>query len=402
MGFKALCLGLLFVLFVSYIYKPIPENVEESWKVLALDVPLKILSLMAIYFEKLGIINYAEFISIIAKLDYTQPHSDEYLTVTDMAFADIPVRLYLPKRKSEIPRRAVIYVHGGAFCFGSFKMRIYDSMNRWTANKLDAVVVSVDYGLAPKHKFPVAFEDVLTAVKFFLQDKILTKYGVDPTRIGVAGDSSGCALLAAVTQQIQNDPEIKHKIKAQVFIYPVLQIIDSFLPSYREYEHGIFLTRDRAVKLVSLYVFGNDEAFYQAIKRNQYMPLESKHLFKFVNWSILLPEKYRKNHVYTEPILGRPGYSFPALMDNRASPLLANDSQLKNLPLTYILTCEYDILRDDGLMFVSRLRNVGVPVTHDHVENGFHAALLFMMPPFYLRLGFRIRDMYNSWLDKNL
>lgn len=57
---------------------------------------------------------------MIFRLDYTQPQSDEYVTVTDTEFLDIPVRLYLPKRKSETARRAVIYVHGGAFCFGSF------------------------------------------------------------------------------------------------------------------------------------------------------------------------------------------------------------------------------------------------------------------------------------------
>ncbi|XP_045412135.1 arylacetamide deacetylase-like 2 [Lemur catta] len=401
MGFKALCLGLFFVFFLSYIHAPIPDNVEESWKIMALDAAAKVFSLMAMCIEKMGIIKYEEFISIILSLDYTQPHSDEYLTVTDTAFIDIPVRLYLPKRKSEIPRRAVIYVHGGAYCFGSFKNRVFDYLNRWTANKLDAVVVSVDYRKAPQHKFPVPFEDVLTAVKFFLQDKILTKYGVDPTRICMSGDSSGSAFVAAVTQQIQNDPEMKHKIKTQALIYPTLQIIDSYLPSFRENEHGILLTRDLAIKLVSSYLT-DDETFPQAVKRNQYMPLESKHLFKFVNWSILLPEKYRKDHVYTEPILGSPGYSLPVLTDVRASPLLANDSQLQNLPLTYILTCEYDILRDDGLMFVSRLRNVGVQVTHDHIENGIHGALLYTVPPLYLHLGFRIRDMYISWLDKNL
>ncbi|KAL2804551.1 arylacetamide deacetylase-like 2 precursor, partial [Daubentonia madagascariensis] len=245
-GFKALCLGLVFVLFVSYIYTPIPDNVEESWKIMVLDASAKVASFM-----------------------------------------------------------------------------------------------------------------------------------------------------------IQNDPEIKHKIKIQALLYPALQLIDSYLPSHRENEHSIVLTRDIAIKLVSLYLT-KDEAFPQAMKRNQYMPLESRHLFKFVNWSILLPEKYRKDHVYTEPILGRLGFSLPALMDDRASPLLANDSRLQNLPLTYILTCQYDILRDDGFMFASRLRNVGVQVAHDHIENGIHGALSYMTSPFYLHLGLRIRDMYISWLDKNL
>ncbi|XP_054556986.1 arylacetamide deacetylase-like 2 isoform X2 [Talpa occidentalis] len=355
----------------------------------------------AMCFENIGIMRYEEFISIILRLDYTQPLSDEYITVTDTAFVDIPVRLYLPKRKSDMARRAVIYIHGGAYCFGSFKQTGFDFLNRWTARKLDAVVVALDYRNAPQHLFPTQFEDSITAVKFFLQDKILTKYGVDPARICISGDSSGATLAAAVTQQVRNDLKIKHKIKIQALLYPHLQIIDSDLPAHRENEHGILLTRDLAIKFVSLYLT-KDEGFSQAVKRNQFMPLESRHLFKFVNWSTLLPEKYRKDHVYTEPILGRSSFPLPALMDIRASPLLANDSQLQNLPSTYILTCQYDIVRDDGLMYVTRLQNAGVQVTHDHIEDGIHGALSYMTPPLYLNLGLRIRDMYISWLDKNL
>ncbi|XP_037380611.1 arylacetamide deacetylase-like 2 isoform X1 [Talpa occidentalis] len=401
MGFKTLCLGLFCILFASHIYITIPGNIEEFWKVMALDAVAKTCTFVAMCFENIGIMRYEEFISIILRLDYTQPLSDEYITVTDTAFVDIPVRLYLPKRKSDMARRAVIYIHGGAYCFGSFKQTGFDFLNRWTARKLDAVVVALDYRNAPQHLFPTQFEDSITAVKFFLQDKILTKYGVDPARICISGDSSGATLAAAVTQQVRNDLKIKHKIKIQALLYPHLQIIDSDLPAHRENEHGILLTRDLAIKFVSLYLT-KDEGFSQAVKRNQFMPLESRHLFKFVNWSTLLPEKYRKDHVYTEPILGRSSFPLPALMDIRASPLLANDSQLQNLPSTYILTCQYDIVRDDGLMYVTRLQNAGVQVTHDHIEDGIHGALSYMTPPLYLNLGLRIRDMYISWLDKNL
>ncbi|XP_028619453.1 arylacetamide deacetylase-like 2 [Grammomys surdaster] len=401
MGFKALCLWLLFVSFLSYIYTPMPDNIEETWKVMALNAVAKTGSLMALCLENIGVMRYEEFVSMLISLDYTEPHSDEHITVTDTTFVDIPVRLYLPKRKSEAPRRAVIYFHGGGFCFGSFKQKAFDFLNRWTANKLDAVVVGVDYRLAPQYQFPAQFEDGITAVKFFLQDKILTKYGVDSTRIAISGDSSGGTLAAAVTQQVQNDPEVKHKFKLQALLYPGLQVIDTQLPAHRENEHAVVLTRDIGIKLVSLF-FTKDEALPQAMRKNQHMPLESRHLFKFVNWSTLLPDKFRKNHVYTEPVLGRSGVSLPALMDHRALPLIANDALLRHLPPTYILTCQYDILRDDGIMYASRLQNVGVQVVHDHVEDGIHGALSYMASPFYLHLGLRIRDMYVSWLDKNL
>lgn len=60
----------------------------------------------------------------------------------------------------------------------------------------------LSYRLAPQHHFPVQFEDCLAAVKFFLQDEILAKYGVDPTQICISGDSSGAGLAAGVTQQV--------------------------------------------------------------------------------------------------------------------------------------------------------------------------------------------------------
>ncbi|XP_036997027.2 arylacetamide deacetylase-like 2 [Artibeus jamaicensis] len=400
-GFKALCLGLFCVLFAIHIHMPIPSNIEERWKVTALDAITRTCSFMGICFEHIGIMKYEEFISMIFRLDHTQPLSDEHITVTDTAFADVPVRLYLPKRKSETPRRAVIYLHGGAYCFGSFKHTGFDFLNRETAKKLDAVVVAADYRLAPQHRSPAQFEDSIAVVKFFLQDKILMKYGVDPTRICVSGDSAGGRLAAAVTQQVQNDLEIKHKIKVQALLYPSLQIIDSYLPSLRENENGIIITREIAIKLLGLYLSEN-KTLTEAMRRNQHMPLESRHLFKFVNWTILLPKKYRKDHVYYEPILGRTNFSLPALMDVRESPLLASDSQLQNLPLTYILTCQYDILRDDGFMYVSRLQNVGAQVVHEHIEDGFHGALSYMTPPFYLQLGLRIKDKYISWLNNNL
>ncbi|KAF6117118.1 arylacetamide deacetylase like 2 [Phyllostomus discolor] len=400
-GFKALCLGLFCVLFAIHIHVPIPSNIEERWKVMALDAIARTCTFMGICFENIGIMKYEDLISMIFRLDYIEPLSDENITVTDTVFADVPVRLYLPKRKSETPRRAVIYLHGGAYFFGSFKQAGFDSLNRRTANKLDAVVVAVDYRLAPQHRSPAQFEDSMAVVKFFFQDEILTKYGVDPTRVCISGDSAGGRLATAVTQQVQNDLEIKHKIKVQALLYPHLQVIDSYLPSLRESENGIVVTRDLAIKLLGLYV-SEDKTLPEAMRRNQHMPLESGHLFKFVNWSILLPKKYRKDHVYTEPVFGRTNYSFPALTDVRVSPLLANDSQLQNLPLTYILTCQYDISRDEGLMYVSRLQNVGVQVAHEHIEDGFHGALSYMTRPLYLHLGLRIRDMYISWLDSNL
>ncbi|XP_010985013.1 arylacetamide deacetylase-like 2 [Camelus dromedarius] len=401
MGYKTLCFGLTCILFAYFIYVPIPENVDEPWKVRIVDAVVKTTSLTAMLFENIGLMGYEKLFSTLVKLDYTQPISDENVTVMDTTFTDIPVRLYLPKRKSERQRPAVIFIHGGAFVLGSCRQSPLDLLNRLTANKLDAVVVGVDYRLAPQYQFPTPYEDVISVVKFFLEDKTLAEYGVDPTRICISGDSSGGTLAAGVVQQIQNDPEFKNKFKAQALIYPGLQLVDISMPSHQEYEHGPVLSRNMAIELGCLYLT-NDKALTQAMRKNQHMPHGSGHLFKLVNWSTFLPEKYRKQHVYTEPVLGRLNTSFSILLDNRLSPLATNDSQLQNLPLTYVVTCQHDILRDDGLIYVSRLRNAGVKVSHDHMEDGVHGALSFMTLPVYLRLGIRIKDKYINWLEENL
>lgn len=73
----------------------------------------------ATLFENIGLMKYEEVFSTLVKLDFTKPISDENITVTDTTFSGVPVRLYLPKRKSERQRPAVIYLHGGAFIIGS-------------------------------------------------------------------------------------------------------------------------------------------------------------------------------------------------------------------------------------------------------------------------------------------
>ena len=82
--------------------------------------------------------------------------------------------------------------------------------------------------------------------------------------------------------------------------------------------------------------------------------------------------------------------------------MAVNDSQLQNLPLTYFLNCQHDVLRDDRLIYVSQLPNVGGKVSHDNMEDGVHGTLSFMASPIYLQLGIRIKDKYINWLEENL
>nr|XP_056705953.1 arylacetamide deacetylase [Euleptes europaea] len=403
MGIKFLGLLMVSVLVAYYLYSPVPENVEDCWKLMLLNAVLRTVGHVATIAEKLGFANYMDVMMKITIIEYTPPASDEKVIVTDTKFNDVPVRLYVPKGQPDTLKRAMIYLHGGGWCVGGSGMKSYDFLSRWTSEKLNAVVVSVDYRLAPKYHFPAQFEDVYAVVKYFLQSSVLDQYNVDSSRVCVSGDSAGGNLAAAVAQQLLHDPEVKVKLKIQVLIYPALQTIDLDLPSYRENENMPILPKSLMVRFWSQY-FTNDTSLKEAMETNQHGPTESSGLYKFVNWSHWLPERFKKSHIYTTPSHGSSkfGQKYPGLLDPRAAPLLVDETKLRGLPLTYIITCQYDVLRDDGIMYVSRLREAGVPVIHDHVEDAVHGAISFLTSPLTLSMGQKMSNNYIEWLNENL
>ena len=199
--------------------------------------------------------------------------------------------------------------------------------------------------------------------------------------------------------QLIDDPDVKIKLKTQSLIYPALQSLDQDLLSYWENSNFLSLTKSFVVRLWSGY-FTTERSLEKAMFFIQHVPVESSRLFKFVNWSSLLPEKFKKGHFYNSPTYGNSKLAkkYPGFLDVRAAPLLADDNKLCNLPLTYVITCQYDILRDDGIMYVTRLQNAGVRVTHNHIEDGFHGALVYRG----FKIGYRIENQYMSWLSENL
>ncbi|XP_006901609.1 PREDICTED: arylacetamide deacetylase [Elephantulus edwardii] len=399
MGRKTGVLLIVGVFLAYYIYTPLPDNIEEPWRLMFFNTLLKSMTHLATFAEVLGISNLFDTMKLFSPFDEVPPTSDENVTVTETTFNNVPVRVYVPRRKSETLRRALFYIHGGGWCLGSAAMVNYDNLSRLTAHRLDAVVISTNYRLAPKYNFPIPFEDVYNSLKWFLQQDILEKYGVHPERIGVSGDSAGGNLAAAVTQQLLHDPNIKIKLKVQALIYPALQTLDMDLPSYRENAFSFFLPKWIMVRFWSEYIT-TDRSLEKAMLSKQHVPVEASHLFNFVNWSSLLPEKFKKSHFYNSPTAGpsQLAKKYPGFLDVRAAPLLADDSKLRGLPPTYVLTCQYDVLRDDGVMYVTRLKNAGVQVTHNHADDGFHGALY--LPNF--KIGERLKNHYINWLSENL
>ncbi|EHB12471.1 Arylacetamide deacetylase-like 1 [Heterocephalus glaber] len=262
------------------------------------------------------------------------------------------------------------------------------------------------YRLVPQVYFPEQIHDVVRATKYFLQPEVLQKYKVDPSRIGVSGDSAGGNLAAALGQQFSQDANLRNKLKLQALIYPVLQALDFNTPSYQQNVNTPILPRYVMVKYWLDYFKGNYD-FVQAMMVNNHTSLEVEEaaaLRARLNWMSLLPASITKDY---KPVVQTTGNArivreIPQLLDARSSPLIADQDVLQHLPKTYILTCEHDVLRDDGIMYARRLESVGVEVTLDHFEDGFHGCVIFTSWPTNFSVGIRTRNSYIQWLDQNL
>ncbi|NXS43547.1 ADCL4 protein, partial [Balaeniceps rex] len=246
------------------------------------------------------------------------------------------------------------------------------------SRKSNSVVVSVGYRLAPEHPYPTQFVDCLTATIHFM--RTAQDYGVDPSRIIICGDSSGGTLTAAVTQALVNTRDLP-KLRAQILIYPFLQAVDFNLPSYQQNERIPVLSKERALVLGLKYL-NKDLSIMELVDKVSHIPEDLQ--LKYQKWVSpdYVPHEF-KTRGY-KPSTRRPFskalYTLvkPAF-DPVFSPLLAEDSVIAQLPEVFILTCEFDVLRDDGLLYKKRLEDHGIKVTWCHLEEGFHGTIFLAL-----------------------
>jgi len=227
----------------------------------------------------------------------------------------IPVRIYQPASVQDAtnPRAGIVYFHGGGWAICDLDS--HDGGCRRLTNALNAVVISVDYRLAPEHKFPAAAEDAFAATVWTAEHA--HELGIDSKRLVVAGDSAGGNLAAVVAQMARDGsgPPLAY----QLLIYPVIDNADTRndYPSKTENATGYFLTKSQM-------------EWY----RNQYLSTDSD--------------------------------GFNAY----ASPHLA--SSLADLPPAGIITAEMDPLRDEGEFYGQLLAAAGVATDIYRAPGMFH------------------------------
>ncbi|XP_025909489.1 arylacetamide deacetylase-like 4 [Nothoprocta perdicaria] len=328
---------------------------------------------LAKFLEKIGITSEVHVLR--TAMDGIPPLKDNNLLIKDLSFDKIKVRIYQPKTPTTGRRRGVLYFHGGVGRFGS--IRAYERTCRYFTKKSNSVFVSVGYRLAPEYPYPTQFEDCLAATVHFM--KIAEDYGVDPARVIVCGDSSGGTIAAAVAQAMTNRKDLP-KLRAQILIYPFLQAASFNLPSY-EQNRGVPVLLKKRTLILGLKYLNKEESVLDAVLKGAHVPRDLD--LKCKEWlnPDNIPEDFKSRDYQVKGVYQEKQYSedlcrqAKPILDPIFSPLLAEDSVIAQLPETFLLSCEFDVLRDDVLLYKKRLEDHGIKVTWCHLEQGFHGII---------------------------
>lgn len=245
----------------------------------------------------------------------------------DGAAGPLPARIYRPV--SDGPAPTVVFFHGGGFVLGD--LDTHDNHCRWLCHQVGAVVVSVDYRLAPEAPFPAAVQDCLAATRWVAGR--LPVLGGDPLRMGVAGDSAGGNLAAVVAQASRTAGE--PDVAAQLLIYPIVDpaAAEGTYPSRLENGDDYFLT------LEDMRWFGR---CYLGAGSSSEPP--------------------------TDSVLNSP----------QLSPMRG---ELDGLPPAVVVTMEYDPLRDEGEAYAAAMAAAGVPVILHRFDGLIHGTFELPLLP---------------------
>lgn len=206
--------------------------------------------------------------------------------------------------------------------------------------------------------------------------KSLDAYGVDPARVVVCGDSVGGGMAVVLCQQLLDRSDLP-KIRAQILVYAALQVVDFQLPSYQQNKEVPLLSWDFTFRCVCYYLDVNP-VWKSAIMEHAHVPADFWEKYRKWLGPENIPKRFKKRGYQPVPP-ATPNESAcletNLLLDLMNSPLMAEDAVISRLPEACIVSCEYDLLRDNSLLYKKRLEDLGVPVTWHHMEDGFHGVL---------------------------
>lgn len=220
----------------------------------------------------------------------------------------IPAWVYKPSSRSNLP--ILVYFHGGGYTIGSLKS--HDCVCRGLCVEADCIVVSIDYRLAPEHKYPAAVEDAWDAATWLALNA--ESIGGDPNNIAIGGDSAGGNLTAVVSLLAKESG--KPSFVFQLLIYPGTDMTCSF-ESHKKFGQGYRLTNELIDWFYDHYFCQGDD---------------------LTHW--------------------------------KASPLFAEN--LEGLPPAFVISAGFDPLQDENKAYAEKLKQAGVPVKYSHYSGMMH------------------------------
>nr|XP_028596431.1 arylacetamide deacetylase-like 3 [Podarcis muralis] len=396
-------IGILFLLLFSFaIYydlsrSKIPSGFDNPLKLRVIHCTAIIAFTAGKCLELLGICRQVAFIRFLQS--FWNPRADPSLSAKDLHFDGVPVRVYQPKAPSAGPRKGLMFFHGGAGMVGSIEF--YQVVCSKIAKETDSVVVSVGYRLAPEHLPPAQYKDCLAATIHLIQNA--ASHGVDPSKIIVGGDSAGGNYATVVAQKLVERSDLP-KLWAQVLIYGKFQAIDFNLPSYQQNSSMPPLFREDVAYFIMKYI-GRDTSLAGQLLKGAHVPDSMRLKYGKLVSLDNLPERFKVRgykQVPLAPYEPEVYRQLRELLEPDISCLFAEDSVIQKLPETLIVSCEYDVLRDDAQLYKKHLEDNGVKVSWFHVENGFHGVLnLFDAGLFTLPAAVELMDRIVDFV-KNL
>ncbi|WP_298772298.1 alpha/beta hydrolase [uncultured Shewanella sp.] len=255
---------------------------------------------------------------------------------------DIPIRLYRPKAV-KTPMPVFINFHGGGFMLGDLEFDHPRSLVM--AARTQSMGVLVDYRLLPEHPFPAAVEDCYATLEWVSENA--KALNIDPNRIVIGGGSAGGTLAAAVALMARDRKG--PNILMQMLLYPALD--DQAQTESMKNGDGLYICDNRSIRAVWCHYLGMTCLEGDNVERKK---LDSQRRDGLTHNSV--------NHN------GMSGHSLGGIdlqdelthISPYAAPGKAKD--LSKLPPAYIMTCEHDALRDEAILYATRLMNAGVPV----------------------------------------
>jgi acetyl esterase len=233
--------------------------------------------------------------------------------IIDAASGPIRLRLYDPGCAAPAP--TVLFLHGGGWV--QCDIDIYDGVARQLTHRSELRILSVDYGLAPEHPFPIPVEDCVAAVRWAAREG--AELGIDPKRLAIAGDSAGGNLALATCIALRDAGE--SPLQGAALIYGVYSA-DFATPSQRAYGGGAYLVSTADIK------------WY---------------------WDQYVPDPTRRSAPLASPI----------------------HADLRGLPPVYIATAEFGLLRSDSEAIQAKLEDTGAPVEFRLWPGMIHASMNF-------------------------